>query len=152
MDDIDARILDELQRDGRLSNQDLADRVGLSPSPCLRRVRRLEEVGVLTGYRAVVDPRAVGLAITAFVRLRLESHSPEIVARVEAAIREIPHVTEAYLMAGDSDFLLKVAVEDLESYETLVRTRIRMIPALASIETSFAYGVTKPQSPLPARR
>ncbi|MEV6343590.1 Lrp/AsnC family transcriptional regulator [Actinoplanes sp. NPDC051851] len=149
LDDIDRRILLELQRDGRLSNQDLADRVGLSPSPCLRRVRMLEEAGVITGYRAVVDQDAVGLAITAFARLTLESHGREIVDRVEAEIRKIPEVVEAYLLAGDQDYLLKITVASFASYEQLLRTSLRAIPSLSSIQTTFAFGVTKPISPLP---
>ncbi|MDI6102343.1 Lrp/AsnC family transcriptional regulator [Actinoplanes sp. NEAU-A12] len=149
LDEIDRRILLELQRDGRLSNQDLADRVGLSPSPCLRRVRLLEESGVIAGYRAVVDQEAVGLPITAFVRITLESHGYDLVERVEAEMRQIPEIVEAYLLAGDQDYLLKVTIGSFASYETFVRTRLRTIAGLASIETTFAFGVTKRVSPLP---
>lgn len=149
MDEIDHRILLELQRDGRLSNQDLADRVGLSPSPCLRRVRILEEAGVIAGYRAVVDQEAVGLPITAFVRITLETHGQDVVERVESEIRGVPEIVEAYLLAGDQDYLLKIAIDSFASYETFVRTRLRTIPALASIQTTFAFGLTKPTAPLP---
>ncbi|MEU8240828.1 Lrp/AsnC family transcriptional regulator [Actinoplanes missouriensis] len=151
LDDIDRRILLELQRDGRISNQELADRVGLSPSPCLRRVRILEEAGVIAGYRAVIDQEAVGLPITAFVRITLESHGQEIVERVEAEIRGVAEIVEAYLLAGDQDYLLKITVGSFASYEDFVRTRLRTIPGLASIETTFAFGVTKTVSPLPIR-
>ncbi|MEV0585206.1 Lrp/AsnC family transcriptional regulator [Nonomuraea sp. NPDC050310] len=149
MDEIDLMIVRELELDGRLTNQELADRVGLSPSPCLRRVRRLERDGVITGYAANVDPRAVGLTITAFVRIRLDSHAAEVVHQVEERIREIDSIVEAYLMAGDTDYLLRVVVDSFLSYEELLRTEIRTIPSLASIETSFAFGMPKPRSPLP---
>ena len=151
LDDIDRHILTELQTDGRLSNQDLADRVGLSPSPCLRRVRMLEDDNVITGYRAEVDQRAVGLAITAFVQLTLDSHSSETVDRVEEEIRSIPEVVEAYVLAGDSDYLLRVTTASFETYEDLMRRRLRRIPSLASIQTTFAFGVTKRISPLAIR-
>nr|WP_255479752.1 Lrp/AsnC family transcriptional regulator [Quadrisphaera sp. RL12-1S] len=149
VDDIDRHILHELQLDGRMSNQDLADRVGLSPSPCLRRVRLLEQRGLITGYRAVVSGREVGLPITAFVRLRLVSHAPEGVTVFEERVRALPAVVEAYLLAGDHDYLLKVAVASFEAYELFVRTQLRAIPGVESIETTFAYGTTKPPSPLP---
>ena len=150
MDSTDIAILHELQLDGRLTNQDLADRVGLSPSPCLRRVRRLEAEGIITGYVATVDQESLGLPITAFVRLRLNSHAEDAVAEVERRIGEIESIVEAYLMAGDTDYLLKIVVASLESYEELVRTALRTIPNLASIETSFAFGLTKARTPLPS--
>jgi DNA-binding Lrp family transcriptional regulator len=148
LDTIDRRILLELQRDGRLTNQDLADRIGLSPSPCLRRVRNLQDSGVIAGYSAVVSQAAVGLAITAFARLTLLSHTPEVVDAVEAKLRAVPEVVEAYLLAGDDDYLAKIVVESFGAYEQLLRTQIRGIPSLASIKTTFAFAVTKPLSPL----
>ena len=149
IDDVDRHILLELQCDGRLSNQELADRVGLSPSPCLRRVRHLQEAGVISGYRANVDPQVLGLAITAFARLTLLSHTPEVVDAVEHKLRELPEVVEAYLLAGDDDYLVKIVVDSFASYERLLRAEIRGIPSLASIKTTFAFAVTKPPSPLP---
>lgn len=149
LDSVDRRILAELQQDGRLPNQELADRVGLSPSPCLRRVRILEDDNVITGYRAEVDQSAVGLPITAFVQITLDSHSAEVVDRVEAVIRSIPQVVEAYLLAGDHDYLLRVTTESFATYEQLMRSQLRAIPSLSSIQTTFAFGVTKPVSPLP---
>ncbi len=149
LDEIDRLILSELQRDGRLTNQDLADRVGLSPSPCLRRVRRLEEAGVISGYRAVVSPRAVDLEITAFVRLRLASHEGATVDAVEERLRAIPSIVEAHLLAGDWDYLVRIVTPTFEAYERLLREHLRAIPSLSSIDTTFAFGVTKPLSPLP---
>lgn len=149
LDAIDRLILAELQRDGRLTNQDLADRVGLSPSPCLRRVRRLEEAGVISGYRAVVSPKAVDLEITAFVRLRLASHEGATVDAVEQRLRAIPSIVEAHLLAGDWDYLVRIVTPTFEAYERLLREHLRAIPSLSSIDTTFAFGVTKPLSPLP---
>lgn len=148
LDSIDMSIILELQRDGRISNQDLADAVGLSPSPCLRRVRRLEAEGIITGYTALIDSAAVGLPITAFVQIRLDRHTQASVEGAEAAIRDIPEVTEAFILAGDHDYLLKIAVESFEAYERLLRSRLRLIPALTSMDTTFAFGTTKAQQPL----
>ncbi|MDF0532344.1 Lrp/AsnC family transcriptional regulator [Tsukamurella sp. 8F] len=149
LDAIDQAILRELQRDGRITNQELADRVELSPSPCLRRVRRLEEEGFIAGYAAIVDQASVGLAITAFVRIRLEKHDVEALAEVEATILTLPNVVEAYLLAGDEDYLLKVATPSFENYETFLRDQLRRIPNLASVHSTFAYRAVKALSPLP---
>lgn len=146
MDSIDKQILWELQQDGRLSNQELADRVGLSPSPCLRRVRQLEESGVITGYSAHISPKHIGLNVTAFVRLTMNSHSADVVEKIETRIRSIDSIVEAYLMSGGADYLLKVMVSDLEKFEEFIREDIRTLPALASIETSFAFGMPKPNA------
>ncbi|GAA2684553.1 MULTISPECIES: Lrp/AsnC family transcriptional regulator [Actinoplanes] len=149
LDAIDRRILLELQRDGRLTNQELADRVGLSPSPCLRRVRLLQESGVIERYAAVLSQDALGLPITAFARLTLISHGSAVVDEVEERLRTIPEVVEAYLLAGDDDYLVKIVIQSFAAYEDLLRRELRSIPALASIKTTFAFAVTKPQSPLP---
>ncbi|MFV2118994.1 Lrp/AsnC family transcriptional regulator [Streptomyces sp. Act-28] len=153
MDEIDLRIIRELQADGRLTNQELADRVRLSPSPCLRRVRRLEEAGLIRGYTAVVDQVAYGLPITVFVRVRLERHTGEAVAVFEEHVARIEHIQDCYLMAGSSDYLLRVVIESLEAYERLVRDRVHAIPGIASIESSFAFGSVKRSRtyPRPAR-
>lgn len=149
LDSIDIHILRELQLDARITNQDLADRVGLSPSPCLRRVRRLEDEGILSGYTAILDQAKVGMAITAFVRISLQRHTDEVVTSVENQIREISEIVEAHLLAGDQDYLLKVVTASFASYEVLLRTQIRRIRSLSSVQTTFAFGVTKPQTPLP---
>ncbi|AQT75242.1 MULTISPECIES: Lrp/AsnC family transcriptional regulator [Streptomyces] len=143
MDAVDLQIIRELQTDGRLSNQELADRVRLSPSPCLRRVRRLEEAGLIRGYTAMVDQVAYGLPVTVFVRIRLERHTAQAVRLFEEHVAGIEHIQDCYLMAGSSDYLLRVVIEDLEAYEALVRHRIHAIPGIASIESSFAYGSVK---------
>ncbi|WKX71000.1 Lrp/AsnC family transcriptional regulator [Streptomyces sp. XD-27] len=149
MDAVDLQIIRELQADGRLSNQELADRVRLSPSPCLRRVRRLEEAGLIRGYTAMVDQVAFGLPITVFVRVRLERHTAETVNAFEEHVDEIEHIQDCYLMAGSSDYLLRVVIESLEAYEQLVRDRIHAIPGIASIESSFAFGSVKQSRTFP---
>lgn len=143
MDEKDLQIIRELQGNGRLSNHELADRVNLSPSPCLRRVRNLEEAGVIQGYTALIDQKAFGLPITIFIRIRLEGHSTETVQTFEKEIGKIDEVLDCHLMTGDSDYLLRVIVKSLEAYETFIRDEIHQIPKIASIETSFAYGVIK---------
>lgn len=143
MDDKDRQIIRELQSDGRLSNQDLAERVSLSPSPCLRRLRNLEAAGVITGYTALVDQKAWGLPITAFIRIRLERHSESAVRIFDDHIARIDEVLDCHLLAGGDDYLLRVVVASLEAYEDFIRRRIHAIPGVASIDTSFAYGVVK---------
>ena len=150
----DRQIIRALQQDGRLSNLDLAERVNLSPSPCLRRVRLLEEAGVIRGYRADVNPRAMGLRITAFLRITLARHDREAVARFETRVREIDEILDCHLMTGEADYLLRVMVPDLEAYEDFVRNRLHAIAGISSITTSFVYGTVKssPVFPVAALR
>lgn len=143
MDAKDRQIIRELQKDGRLTNQELAERVNLSPSPCLRRLRNLEEAGVITGYTALVDQKAMGLSVTAFIRIRLERHSDEAVKTFEAKVARIDEVLDCWLLAGGDDYLLRVIIGSLEAYEDFVRRRLHAIAGIASIDTSFAYGVVK---------
>lgn len=149
LDRIDRMILDELQLNGRLSNQELADSVGLSPSPCLRRVRTLENAGIIAGYRAVVDAKKVGLGTIAFVRVSLNAHDAGTVARVESMLRETPEFVDVYLLAGDSDYQMTVYVESFDAYEELLRTSVRTIPGISSIHTTFAVAALKRNAPLP---
>ncbi len=143
MDATDRRIIRELQKDGRLSNQELAERVNLSPSPCLRRLRNLETEGVISGYTALVDQKAYGLPITVFIRVRLERHAEETVKGFEDRVGRLDEVLDCYLLAGSDDYLLRIIVASLEAYETFVRRRLHAIPGIASIDTSFAYGRVK---------
>lgn len=143
MDAKDRQIVRLLQEDGRLTNQDLAERVGLSPSPCLRRVRQLEQAGVIQGYAAIVDQRLYGLPVTAFVRVRLERHARDLVQHFEEAIRQLDEVMDCHLLTGDADYLLRVIVPDLEAYETFVRRKMHAIAGIASLDTTFAYGSVK---------
>lgn len=139
LDAIDRRILAELQKDGRLTNQDLADRVGLSPSPCLRRMRRLGEVGVLSRFVALIDPHTVGLQITAFARVALDRQEASQLDLFERTVASWPEVMECYLMTGDADYQLRVLTRSLADYEAFLRDRLTRIPGVAKIQSSFAF-------------
>lgn len=145
----DLQIIRELQKDGRLSNLDLAEQVNLSPSPCLRRVRLLEAAGVVRGYTAIVDPKAVGLRITAFIRITLARHDREAVTRFESRVREIDEILDCHLMTGEADYLLRVMVSDLDAYEDFVRSRLHAIAGINSITTSLVYGTVKESRVMP---
>ena len=138
LDAIDRKILDRLQRDGRTSNQDLSLAVGLSPSPCLRRVRVLEDSGTITGYVALVSPDAVGLPVTAFVRVRLSSQDDRNLAEFERTVSTFPEVMECYLMTGDSDYQLRIQVESLAAFEDFLRHKLTRIASVAGVNSSFA--------------
>ena len=138
LDEIDLRILAKLQQDGRMTNQNLSDAVGLSPSPCLRRLRALEAKGVITGYVALIDPEKVGLPVTAFVRVRLDRQDDRHLAEFEEAVTAFPEVMECYLMTGDSDYQLRVLVESLFAFEDFLRNRLTRISGVAEVTTSFA--------------
>lgn len=149
LDAVDRKILAQLQADGRMSLADLADRVGLSPSPCLRRVRMLERDGVIARYVAVLDQRAVGLPISVFVSIRLEKQREESLARFAKAIERWPEVLECYLMTGPRDYWLRVVVPDLDAYERFVKQKLTRIEGIASIESSFALEQVKYTNVLP---
>ncbi|GHC89198.1 Lrp/AsnC family transcriptional regulator [Novosphingobium pokkalii] len=138
MDAIDIRILARLQADGRITNQQLADAVGLSPSPCLRRVRQLEESGIIQGYVGLVDPAAVGLGVTAFVRIRLEQQDDTRLSLFEAAVADFPEVMECYLMTGEADYQLRVLVGSLSEFEDFLRHKLTKVAGVSQVTTSFA--------------
>lgn len=150
MDSKDRQIIRALQANGRMTNQDLAEKVNLSPSPCLRRLRILEESGAIRGFHAEVDAKAYGLPITVFVRIRLERHNEEDVRRFESQIMAIDEVLECHVLTGASDYQLRVVVPDLDAYENFIRNRIHRIGGIASIDTSFVYGTVKNTSVFPA--
>lgn len=152
MDEIDRKIVRALQADGRMSNRDLADHVGLSPSPCLRRLKALEESSVIRGYRAEVDADAFGFAVTVFIRVRLERHDEATVNAFEARIGQLDMVLECHVMTGQADYLLRVVARDLRDYERFVRRELQRIGGIASIDTSFAYGAVKNKAVFPALR
>ena len=138
LDRYDRQILRILQEDGRISNQDLADRIGLSPSPCLRRVRALEESGLITGYRALVDAKLLGLSLMALIHISMDRHTPERFERFEAQIQEIPEVMECLLITGQAaDYQLKVIVQDMDAYQTLLLHRITRIEGVSGVHSSF---------------
>lgn len=137
-DRLDRRILQELQRDGRVSNQELAERVGLSPSPCLRRVRALEKQGVIAGYRAVLDAAKLGLTLTALIHISMDRHTPERFANFEKKVSALPEVLECLLITGqDADYQLKVVVRDMEAYQVLLLNKITRIEGVSGVHSSF---------------
>jgi Lrp/AsnC family leucine-responsive transcriptional regulator len=149
LDDIDRKILVELQADGRMSLNDLAVKVGLSPSPCLRRVRMLERDGVISRYVAVLDQRAVGLPVSVFVSIKLEKQREESLNRYATANERWPEVLECYLMTGSRDYWLRVVVPDLDAYERFVKQKLTRVEGIASIESSFALEQVKYTNVLP---
>lgn len=138
LDRFDRQILEILQREGRLSNQELAERIGLSPSPCLRRVRSLEEAGLISGYRATVDARKLGLTLTALVYISMDVHTPERFAAFETAVSLLPEVLECLLITGqEADYQLKVAVRDMDHYQALLLGHLTRIPGVTGVHSSF---------------
>ncbi|MBL8700453.1 MAG: Lrp/AsnC family transcriptional regulator [Alphaproteobacteria bacterium] len=149
LDEIDRRILGELQRDGRLTNQDLAGRVGMSASPCWRRVRAMEDAGVIKGYAALVEPAALGLHVTVFTQVSLERQQEKGLQVFERAVGAWPEIMECYLMTGDADYLLRVVVPSLAAYEQFLMQKLTRIPGIASIKSSFALRSVKYRTDLP---
>jgi len=138
LDGIDHSILTLLQEDGRLSNAELAERIGLSASACHRRVRRLEADGVIARYAAVLNRQIVGRGVSVFVEISLESQREELLDSFESAVREIPHVMSCHLMAGNADYLVHVTCADVADYETIHREHIAVLPGVTSVRSSFA--------------
>lgn len=149
-DRYDRQILQVLQEDGRISNQDLADRIGLSPSPCLRRVRALEEAGIIAGYRAVLDARKLGLTLIALIHISMDRHTPERFENFEAEIRAIPEIVECLLITGqDADYQLKAVVRDMDAYQELLLDRITRIPGVTGVHSSFVLRRVVDRTALP---
>jgi Lrp/AsnC family leucine-responsive transcriptional regulator len=150
IDRYDRRILQTLQADGRISNQDLAEAIGLSPSPCLRRVRALEEMGVITGYRAHLDPAKLGLSLTALIHISMDRHTPERFANFEEKILALPEVQECLLITGqDADYQVKVVVADMEAYQQLLLNKITRIEGVSGVHSSFVMRRVVDKTALP---
>ena len=149
LDIIDRKILMALQNNARMANVDLARAVGLSPSPCLRRIRDLEQDRVIRSYATLVDPAAVGLGVSVFVQVSLERQVESALDMFEAAVRARAEVMECYLMTGDADYLLRVVVVDLPAYERFLMDHLTRIPGVASIKSSFALKQIKYGTALP---
>jgi len=149
LDEIDRRILTALQRDGRLTNHELAGKVGISPSPCWRRVRALEAAGVIKAYAALVDPGALGLHVSVFTQVSLDRQEERSLQVFESAVGEWPEIMECYLMTGDADYLLRVVVPNLSVYEQFLMQKLTRIPGIASIKSSFALRSVKYRTDLP---
>jgi Lrp/AsnC family leucine-responsive transcriptional regulator len=149
LDAIDRKILAALQADGRISLTDLAAKVGLSPSPCLRRIRILERAGIIARYVAVLDQGKIGLPVSVFVSIKLESQRQQALDRFTKAISRWPEVLECYLMTGPRDYLLRVVVADLAAYDRFLKQKLTTVDGVASIESSFALEQVKYTNVLP---
>ena len=143
LDDIDRKLLAELQREGRVTNVELASRVGLTAPPCLRRVRSLEEEGVIRGYHADLDPSKLGFAITVFAMVSLKSQAETDLRAFEAYVAELPQVRECHMLNGEIDFLLKVVAQDLRSFQQFLTSKLTQAPNVASVKTSLTIRTSK---------
>ena len=150
-DAIDLRILEELQQDAKLSNVELASRVALSPSPCLVRVRALEQAGVIDKYVTLVNPLRVGLGVSVFIQISLERQIEAALENFQRAMQDLVEVMECYLMTGDSDYLLRVVVGDVQELENFIVTKLSRIEGVASIRSSFALKQVKYKTAVPIR-
>lgn len=150
LDRYDRRILEELQKDGRISNQELAERIGLSPSPCLRRVRTLEEAGLISGYRALLDAGKLGLSLMALIHISMDRHTPERFANFEERVAALPEVMECLLVTGqDADYQLKVVVPDMDAFQALLLERITRIEGVSGVHSSFVLRRVVDKTALP---
>lgn len=149
LDEIDRGLLNALQENGRLPVTDLAEKIGLTTSPCLRRLKILEREGIIRGYAALVDQKKVGLPVSVFISVKLEMQREEALERFEATIRDCPEVVECYLMTGPRDYLLRVVARDLAAYERFLKQTLTRIEGVASIESSFALAQVKYSNVLP---
>ena len=149
LDSIDLKIIASVQSDGRITINDLAERVGLSPSPCARRLRILEEKGIIKGYTATIDQAKVGLPVSAFASIKLERQREEDLDRFSRAVAGWPEVVDCYLMTGQRDYLLRIVVRDLQAYEHFIKSKLTRLAGVASIETSFALSQIKRSEVLP---
>jgi Lrp/AsnC family leucine-responsive transcriptional regulator len=150
LDSYDKAILNRLQREGRISNQDLAEAVNLSPSPCLRRVRRLEEEGIIEDYVARLNARKLGLKLTALIQISMDKHTPERFDRFEATIADYPEVLECHLITGqDADYLLKVVVADMDDYQQFLLNKITRIEGVSGVHSSFVLKSPRMSTAMP---
>jgi DNA-binding Lrp family transcriptional regulator len=149
LDRVDRRILDTLQGDARISNQELAKKVGLSPAPCWRRLRRLEEEGFISGYATLLNGSAIGLPILAYALVTLENHHPETVRQFDRLIQDRPEVLECHSMSGANDYLLRIVAASMEAYEHFLSTQLLQSTAVRSVNTSFVLRTKKSTTRLP---
>jgi len=149
LDEVDVQLLALLQQDGRITNADLAKKVGLSPPSVLQRVRVLEKAGLIKGYFGLLDAEKLGLRITALAMISLSLHQEQPIERFRRSINEIPEVLECYHVSGEFDFLLKIVVKDIRAYEQLIRERMSKIKGIQQIKTSFVLATTKHTTQIP---
>ena len=152
LDRLDRKVLHELQRDGRISNVDLAARVNLSESACLRRVRVLEQAGLIERYVALLDQKQVGLSGTVFVHIVLRREEQSELAAFEAAIQDIPEVMECYLMTGEFDYLLRLVVSDMADFERLHNDELTRLPGVSRVNSSVAIRTVRKTTELPVQK
>jgi len=152
LDRTEKRILELLQTDGSLSNIELADKVGLSPSPCSRRVKALEESGLITGYRAMLDARKLGLDLLALISISMDRHTPERFNNFEEKLAECPEVLECYLITGQSaDYVVKVLVEDMDAYQQFLLGTLTRIEGVSGVHSSFVMRKVVDRTAMPVR-
>ena len=149
LDAIDCRIVAELQSDGRLSNVELADKVGLSPSPCLRRVKRLEQEGYIQGYRAALQRDRVGLGFSVFIGVKLNGHANDCALAFEQAVVEMPEVVACHLVSGEADYFLEVVVPDLADYQRFLVGKLLNLTLVREVRSNIAIQTLKAGAPLP---
>ena len=149
LDEIDLKILHVLRSDGRIRMIELAEKVGLSPTPCARRVRMMEEAGIIAGYRAVVDQEKLGYPITVFVTVELDRKDADTLANFERSVRAIPEVVQGFIMTGTQDFMLRVLASDLHDYEKFLQEKLSRIPGVRSMRSQFALRSIIPEDRLP---
>lgn len=149
LDRVDRRILDALQADARISNQELAKRVGLSPAPCWRRLRRLEEEGFISGYATLLEASAIGLPILAYALVTLDNHHADTVRQFDRLIQDRPEVLECHSMSGPNDYLLRIVAASMEAYEHFLSTQVLQLAAVRSVNTSFVLRTKKSTTRLP---
>ena len=149
LDDIDRRIISELQADARLTNVELADRVGLSASPCLRRVRRLADEGVIAGYRTVLHRNRIGLGLTVFLAVKIDRHANDRALDFEHDVMLMPEVVGCHLVAGEADYLLEIVVPDMESYQQFLVGKLLNLPIVRDVRSNIAIQSLKADAPLP---
>ena len=149
MDAIDRRIIVELQADARLTNVELADRIGLSPSPCLRRVKRLEREGYIEGYRAALRRERVGLGFSVFVGVKIDGHANDVALGFEKTIAALPEVVACHLVSGESDYFLEVVVPDLEHYQQFLVGKLLNLSIVKEVRSNIALQTIKAGAPLP---
>ncbi len=149
LDEVDVQILSLLQSDGRITNAELAKRVGLSPPSVLQRVRALEKAGLIRGYFAILDAERLGMRITALAMISLSLHQEQPIERFRRSVQDIPEILECYHVSGEFDFLLKIVVKDIRSYEQLIREKLSKIKGIHQIRSSFVLGTPKYTTQVP---
>ena len=149
LNSIDIRILNELQKDGKITNVELASRVGLSPSPCLARVKAMERSGLIRGYVALLDPGAIGPTIDVFIQVTLERQTEAALEAFEKSVLELPEVMECFLMSGDSDYMLRVLVRDTHALKDFILEKLSTTKGVATIRSSFALNKIKYKTAIP---